>query len=314
MPGEREIVVRNAAVAINPADWLLQDVRLFDWMDYPCVLGDDVAGDVVEVGAGVTRFAAGDRVVGQPTGCWTNAPARGGFQRCTVLDEGLAAPIPDSMSYTDAAVPPLALSTAACGLFQDDHLGLVHPSANPAPAGRTLLAWGGASSVGCNAIQLAVAAGCEVIVTASPRNAELLKSLGAAQVFDYDSAGLVDELVTALDGTEIAGALHAAGDATACCEVVARCAGKRFVSTTLGLPEDVPDGVEGAQIFGTTLKDNAVGPAVWVDYLGPALADGRHVAAPEADVIGTGLEAVQSGIDALRKGVSARKLVVALEP
>ena len=77
----------------------------------------------------------------------------------------------------------------------------------------------------------------------------MLKGLGAAQVVDYNAPSLVDDLVAALEGTEIAGALHAAGDAAACCEVVARCAGRRFVSSTLGLPEDVPDGVEGAQVF-----------------------------------------------------------------
>ena len=93
---------------------------------------------------------------------------------------------------------PLAVSTAACGLFQADQLSLAHPSAKPEPAGRTLLVWGGSSSVGSNAIQLAVAAGYEVIATASPRNFGYVTNLGASRVFDYNSPEVVADIVAAL--------------------------------------------------------------------------------------------------------------------
>lgn len=312
-PGELEIVIRNAAVAINPADWLLQDLQLFDWMQYPCVLGNDVAGDVIEIGPGVSRFQVGDRVVGQSIGCWINAPTKGGFQHHTVLDEGLAAHVPDAMPYTNAVVLPLALSTAACGLFQTDQLALHHPMAAPKATGQTLLVWGGASSVGCNGIQLAVAAGYRVVTTASAKNSEMLKRLGAADVIDYRADDLVNKLGAALDNQELAGALHTVGDMGPCFEVIERCSGRKFVSSTGPVPQDKPDSVECGQIFGMTLKDNEVGPAVWVDFLGPALADGRYHIAPEPWVIGKGLELVQSGIDTLRKGVSAKKIVIELD-
>ncbi|MGY9047711.1 MAG: alcohol dehydrogenase catalytic domain-containing protein, partial [Rhodobacterales bacterium] len=89
-PGENEIAVRNAALAINPADWILQAQPVGDWMQYPMILGNDVAGEVVAIGPGVTRFAVGDRVLGQAVGCWTNTPAKGGFQTRTILDANLA--------------------------------------------------------------------------------------------------------------------------------------------------------------------------------------------------------------------------------
>jgi NADPH:quinone reductase-like Zn-dependent oxidoreductase len=62
-PGPGEIVVKNAAVAINPLDTHMQDLGVFV-TQYPAVFGCDVAGMVHEIGEGVTRFKAGDRVIG----------------------------------------------------------------------------------------------------------------------------------------------------------------------------------------------------------------------------------------------------------
>lgn len=57
-PGENEIVIKNGAVAINPIDWMKQDMGnfLYSWIKYPFILGIDVAGEVVETGRLVTRF------------------------------------------------------------------------------------------------------------------------------------------------------------------------------------------------------------------------------------------------------------------
>lgn len=181
------------------------------------------------------------------------------------------------------------------------------------PTGKALLVWGGASSVGCNGIQLAVAAGYEVIITASPKNFDLLKKLGASQVFDYKSKNVVDELVGAFKGKVIAGALHTIGVPEACYEVVDKCTGNKFVSTTLAIPENKPSGVNANRIFGSTLKDNEVSQAVYVDFLARAIAEGTYVAAPEPWVIGTGLESIQAGLEAQKRGVSAKKVVITLE-
>jgi hypothetical protein len=79
-------------------------------------------------------------------------------------------------------VLPLALSTAAAGLFQQDHLALPLPAINPInPPDRkeTVLVWGVSTSVGSNAIQLARCAGYRVLATASPHNSGYVRSLGA---------------------------------------------------------------------------------------------------------------------------------------
>jgi NADPH:quinone reductase-like Zn-dependent oxidoreductase len=65
-PHANEILIKNAAIAVNPVDWVIptkSDLG-FGWLKYPFILGSDVAGEVVEVGKQVTRFQIGDRVVG----------------------------------------------------------------------------------------------------------------------------------------------------------------------------------------------------------------------------------------------------------
>ncbi len=143
----------------------------------------------------------------------------------------MACPIPDAMRFEDAAVLPLAVSTASCGLFQTDQLGLRYPTADAEPTGQVVLVWGGSTSVGSNAIQLATAAGYEVVTTATPRNFDHVASLGAVRAFDYSSPTVLDDIVAALQGRTLAGAI-AFGDtgAASCVRIVARCTGNKFVS------------------------------------------------------------------------------------
>ena len=313
VPGENEILVRNRAIAINPVDWILQDNAIFPWLDYPAILGSDVAGEVVAIGSGVSGFKVGDRVLGQAVGVTTNRPTHGAFQTFTLIMANMAAPIPASMAYEDASVIPLGVGTAACGLFQKDHLGLHHPSLSPHQTGETVLVWGGSSSVGCNAIQLAVAAGYDCVTTASPRNRQILTDLGAGHVFDHADPGAVEAIVEALRGKTLAGALHATGDMLASFAVVSQCRGRKFVSTTLPPPEGRAAGVETNHIFGTSLKDNEVSRAVYGDFLPAALAAGRFQPAPEPRVVGSGLAALQGALQVQKAGVSGSKIVITID-
>lgn len=346
-PREHEIVVRNRAVAVNPIDWLTQAIGdiMFPWIKYPFVLGSDVAGEVVEVGSAVSRFNVGDRVLGHAVGAdkARNSSAGGAFQEYTVLLDHMAAPIPGAMAFENAAVLPLGLSTAACGLFQKDQLALAHPSAFPKPTGKTVLIWGGSTSVGSNAIQLAVAAGYDVITTASPKNFGHVKTLGASQAFDYRSRTVVRDVVKAFNGRTIAGALAiGVGSAEACLDIVHACRGHKFVSmATPSVSFDkAPKGFRrtlwlvpaigrliasnvsmafksrarriGTKfIFGTSLMNNEVSRVVYSDFLPSALADGRYAAAPDPLVVGRGLDQIPAALEVQKKGVSAKKLVVA---
>jgi NADPH:quinone reductase-like Zn-dependent oxidoreductase len=347
-PGDDQIVIRNRAVAINPLDWIIQVAGslAYRWLSYPTVLGSDTAGEVAEVGKEVTRFRVGDRVLGHAVGTDkdSNSAAEGTFQHYTVVLERMAAPIPDAMPFEDAAVLPLAVSTAACGLFQADQLGLRHPSAKPEPTGETLLVWGGSTSVGSNAIQLAAAAGYEVITTASPRNFDYVKSLGAAQVFDYNSPSVVPDIIAAFKARTLAGAIaFGTTSAASCVQIVGACQGNRFVSIAsppvsfhglaaahrrrFELPRLIlrlitsnvalqftarRRGIRTKYIFGTTLKANEVAAVIYRDFLPDALAEGRYAAAPKPFVVGHGVQDLQHAMDIQRKGVSAAKVVVIL--
>ncbi len=351
-PGEHEIVVRNHAVAINPLDWIKQVVGrpILPWIKLPFVLGEDVAGKVVEVGSAVTRFQVGDRVLGHAVGTDKdpNTSAQGAFQLYTVLPDHMSSPIPDDLTYQRAAVLPLALSTAACALFQRDLLALRHPSAQApptsGPTGQTVLVWGGSTSVGSNAIQLAAAAGYDVITTASPHNADYVQGLGASQVFDYRSPTAVADLTQALRGRTLAGTIAiGTGSAEACLDIVHAATGSKVIATasTAVSFEHLADtprrtlhlialisrmlrataalqlrsrrrGIRTTAIWGSTLKDNEVGPAIYIDYLPKALADHRYQAAPEPHVVGTGLDHLQNALTAHIHGVSASKIVVML--
>ena len=212
-PRANEIVVRARALAINPIDYILPDQAgmIFTWLKYPFIYGFDVAGEVVEVGKSAEmRFKVGDRVVGMACGTdkSRNRVAEGGFQEYVVLMAEIASPIPDSLTFEQAAVVPLGLSTAAVTLFQDDQLALQLPSSRARQSiEQTVIVWGGSTSVGSNAIQLAVASGYDVITTSSPRNFEYCKQLGAGAVFDYNSKSVVSDIIKAMKGKTCAGGL-----------------------------------------------------------------------------------------------------------
>lgn len=316
-PGENELVIKNHAIAINPVDGAMQRLgnNLFPWMRFPIICGCDVAGEVIEVGPNVTRFKIGDRVCGLAAGVPPPKGTKlsGAFQTFTLLNEVLVAPIPDNLTYDVAVVLPLGASTAACGLYQKDYLNLAPPSLSPTPTGQTVIIWGGSTSVGSNAIQLAVASGYEVIPTASPKNFDYVKSLGAAQAFDYKSDTAVQDIIAALKDKKIAGALAIGqGSVQACYEIVANCEGNKFVASASRLDVDVPDGVRSKFIFGSDLKDNEVGPMIWREFLPSALAQGRYRCVPEPEVVGSGLESIQKAVDFQSRGVSRKKVVVTL--
>jgi NADPH:quinone reductase-like Zn-dependent oxidoreductase len=350
-PGTGEIVVRNHAVAVNPVDWIipfLGPLRLFPWIKRPFILGSDLAGEVVAVGPGVTEVKVGDRVLAMAAGACKqrNRAAEGAFQNYTIVLPRLTTIIPDDVPYSDAAVVPLGITTAACGLFQSDLLALELPSASSKPRDQWVIIWGGSTSVGSNAIQLAVAAGYGVVTTASPKNFEYVRSLGAAYAFDYRSKDVVRDIAAALSGKEVVGAFAiGAGSVLNCLDTLPHCRGRKFIAncssevpfdalgagrriSLLAILKLLPlrmranaearrksrrHGITAKFFDASSVVDNEIGPATYRDYLGPALAQGRFRPAPRPRVVGHGLEAIQSALDIQRAGVSAAKVVVTLD-
>ena len=321
-PAANEVVVRVRAVAVNPVDGLPGYAYrvILPWLTFPAVIGSDVAGEVVRAGTGVTRLRPGDRVLGHAFGVERsqNRAAEGAFQHYVVLMQHMVSPIPDSLSFEQAAVLPLTLSTAATGMFQKDHLGLAMPSASAVDRSETVLVWGGSTSVGSNAIQLACNAGYRVVATASPRNFDYLRSLGAAETVDYRSPAAVDEIVDRIGDSPLAGTIAiGSGSLPPAVAIASRTTGSKHVAsaqpgplTRLRSRRARRLGVGVSAIWGGTLKDNEVGPAIYADFLPAALAAGAYRAAPDATVVGDGLARIPDALQQLRRGVSATKLVV----
>ena len=323
-PAAHEVVVRTRAVSINFLDAMPGFAYRFvvPWLKFPAVVGTDVAGEVVEIGDAVTKLSVGDRVIGHAFGIEKsqNRPAEGAFQDYAVLMDRMVATIPDSLGFEQASVLPLQLSTAACGLFQEDQLGLALPTANPVARKETVVVWGGSTGVGSNAIQLAKNAGYRVIATAGPRNLDYVKSLGASDAIDYHSDTAVDEIVALVGEGHVAGIIAIGGGSLgAAIAITRRTTGTKRISSAAPNPLTTIRsrlarlrGIQVTAIWGGTLKDNQVGPSIYTEYLPAALANGTHKAAPEAVVVGDGLAAIPAAMEQLRKGVSAKKLVVTI--
>lgn len=323
-PAPDAVVVRTRAVAVNPFDGLPALVFriVLPWLNYPAVIGSDVAGEIVEVGSGITRLTVGDRVVGHAGSVEksVNRPAAGAFQHYTVLAQHMVSPIPDDLTFEQVAVLPLALSTASSGLFQQDQLGLALPTAEAPRRGATVLVWGGSTSVGSNAIQLLHNAGYRVLTTASPKNHDYVRSLGAEAAVDYHSRTAVNELVALLHDSPLAGTLAiGAGSLAPAIKIATQVSGsRRIASAQPGPATNIRAafarrrGVTVTSIWGGSLRDNEVGPGIYVDFLPRALATGTYRPAPDATVVGEGLESIPLAIQQLKKGVSAKKLVVAV--
>ncbi|KAI0376233.1 zinc-binding dehydrogenase [Hypomontagnella monticulosa] len=193
-PEVGEILIKIHYVAQNPTDW-----KAMQSAPPGRIIGCDFAGVVEDTNG--SRWRQGQRVAGFVQG--TSAkPVRGVFAEYAVIEASLVYPIPDEVSYQDAAVIPLAFATAVQSMF--GRLKLPEPS-KPAKDVFYFLVSGGTSSVGNYAVQLGKLAGAFVIATGSPRNHQFLKSLGADAVVDYRDPNWPEEVRKLThDGLELA--------------------------------------------------------------------------------------------------------------
>ena len=346
-PDPKQMVIKNSAVAINPLDWAKQHVgdKKWEWIEHPFILGQDIAGEVVEIGSEISRFKVGDRIIAHAVGFYLygNRAAEGGFQLYTIVREHMASPVPDSMSFEKACVIPMACSAASCALFQKPFLALDYPTAPPAAKnGQFVAITGGSTAVGSNAIQLARAAGYEVATTCSRHNFDHAKRLGASFVFDYSSPTCEADMAEALKGKKVAGAFAIGpGSVEICVRVLGQLGDecrKFVVKASFPWPKDEPKndeeyweymkwvdgwnqsvskmaeeaGVETKYVEGAELGRNEVSKVVYEDFLPQALATGLYIAAPEPLIVGKGLKYIQEALELQKKGVSAKKVVVLL--
>jgi len=175
--------IRVAATAVNRAD-LLQRQGLYPPPPGASpILGLECAGTIAEVGAGVRGWRSGDRAMALLPG--------GGYAEEVVVDAGSALPIPERLSFEEAAAVPEVFLTAYLNLFE---LGAL-------PAGGAALVHGGGSGVGTASIQLVKASGGRVLVTAgSDEKCAQCRDLGADVAIHYRNESFPERVREATDG------------------------------------------------------------------------------------------------------------------
>ena len=204
VPGPKDILVRMRAASLNYRDQMIaRDTYMGQTMGADTVPLSDGAGEVIAVGARVTRFKVGDRVIGTFNRGWHGgAHGDGGYQQLgqtgvdgvlaelVVFDEGDAVAVPDRLSYEEAACLPCAALTAWSALVV----------AGGMTVGQSVLTLG-TGGVSIFALQFAKAAGCQIIATSSSdAKLEQVRALGADEVINYRTTPDWDIAVRAATG------------------------------------------------------------------------------------------------------------------
>lgn len=174
VPGAGEILVKVAAAGVNRPDVMQRKGLYPPPPGAPDIPGLEIAGEVVALGEGVTRWKLGDKVCALVSG--------GGYAQYCLADEGSALPVPAGLSMVEAAALPETFFTVWTNVF--DLAGL--------KAGERFLVHGGTSGIGTTAIQLAKAFGATVFTTAgSAEKCEVCRQLGADVAIDYKTEDFV---------------------------------------------------------------------------------------------------------------------------
>jgi NADPH:quinone reductase-like Zn-dependent oxidoreductase len=178
-PAAGEIVVRVHAAGVNPVDWKVREGYLKDFMPrtFPMVPGWDFSGVVAALGSGASRFHPGDEVYSRPDLARDGADA----EYITVKETEVAMK-PKSIDHVHAAAVPLCALTTWQALFDSAKI----------ERGQRVLIHAAAGGVGSFAVQLAKWKGAYVIGTASSRNHDLVRELGADEVIDYTTTRFED--------------------------------------------------------------------------------------------------------------------------
>ena len=170
-----QVLVEVYAAGVNPFDVTVREgrARQMAELDLPATLGGDFAGVVADVGEGVDGFIEGEAVYGQAS----PLSGQGSFAQYTPVKATQLAAKPEIVGFSAAAALPLAGVSAYQALVDHMHL----------QKGQKILIHGGAGGIGSMATQLAKHLGAHVTATASSKDADFVKDLGADEVIDYKS-------------------------------------------------------------------------------------------------------------------------------
>lgn len=290
-PGPGEVLVRVHAAGMNPFDWKVADGALEGVVEhrFPVVMGSDGAGVVEAVGAGVSRFAPGDRVYGQ---FMKVALGVGSYAEYTVAPaDGKLALVPDELAFTIAAVLPTASVTA----YQAIEAAGLEP-------GQTILVNGASGGVGQSAVQFAAGRGARVLATAPSDLAERMQDLGADEIVDFTRGATADQVrASHPEGVDaVLDLVSTSGQADALVALLRP--GGTIVSTNGALDLDA---LTAAGLHGVNLFSNAT-PEALATIAGLAASGRLHVTI-DAEVA---LEDAPAAIARARAGHARGKTVI----
>jgi NADPH:quinone reductase-like Zn-dependent oxidoreductase len=175
--GEGQVLVRVTASSVNPIDYKIRSGAMKEYMplELPAILGRDISGIVREVGAGVTGFAAGDKVM---------ALGNKAYAELAVVKAEDLAHVPEKLDLVEAAALPLVTLTGEQLITRGTKI----------QSGQTVLVAGAAGNVGRSAVWTAKKAGAIVIAGAKKSQMKAAAELGADQVLALDDAAAMEKL------------------------------------------------------------------------------------------------------------------------
>jgi len=334
-----QLIIKAVAYAANPTDW---KHVIYDWGSAGSVVGSDVSGVVEKVGKNVKGYEVGDFVTTTLHG--NHLQARGAFAELVIIDPDTTLKF-DKASFDEKPLSPgshpssniknfegaaaIGLSLATIALSFADSLKISEDKKENADT--YILIWGGATSSGIVGIQIAkLVYGLKVITTASPKNHDFLKSLGADVVLDYTQPDIVDRVIEVAGG-KIAYALDAVSSSETYQQVYESTKGSKKVSFDNLLflsekdikldPERKLDTFAGTLVYLATgetqvLGELAITPSpeliknykhFWYDLLPPHLPE---LKTPALRVLPNGLQSTNDALELLRENkVSGEKVV-----
>ncbi|MCO7569201.1 NADP-dependent oxidoreductase [Pseudomonas chlororaphis] len=296
-PGPGEVLIQVHFAGVNPADWKCREGHLAPFITYrfPFVLGFDLAGTVQAWGADVEGFCRGQAVFAQSdvgNGKW------GSYAEYTCIDQQSVVPMPNNLSFAQAAAVPTPALAAWAGLFDDGGL----------QAGHKVLVHGGGAAVGTFAIQFAKLAGARVATTCGADKHGYVKSLGAELAIDYRTQDIHGSLrAWSADGVDLV--LDCVGGASLANSLELLRPGGILVSIlTLNPGETGPDHAAAARRgLRSAVTYSKMPSGKTLNQIGALLCSGR-VQPPPIEILA--LEQVANAHDRLQRGEARTKMVL----
>jgi len=171
VPNAGEVLVKVHVAAVNPVDWKIRDgMGEMLGLKLPVILGCEIAGTIETVGGKIENFKSGDAVFG-----FISLQRNGGYAEYAIAKIDEIVLKPENLNYENAAAIAVGALTSWQAILSLGNL----------TSGQKILIHGASGGVGSMAVQLAKAKGAYVIGTASGKNEEFVKSLGADEFVDY---------------------------------------------------------------------------------------------------------------------------------